>query len=83
MSDWQPIETAPSDTPVRMGGYDRGYGDEPDLKWRTTIGVAWETETNWFGRKRRVRAWPPGNYTHWQPLPPPPENSTNPNGDPK
>lgn len=71
---WRPIDTAPSDTPVRIGGYDKGYGDDAPLKWREDVGVVWRTKATLFGPKRVSAMNSMTDYTHWQPLPPPPED---------
>lgn len=65
MSEWQPIETAPTDVAL-----DKGY-----LLWdgrQTHIGAVWWFEDN----ERQIPAWFNGEYrirpTHWMELPEPP-----------
>jgi hypothetical protein len=67
--EWQPIETAPIDVPVRLGGWRRAYGKD-GMEWATDIGAAWESERGFF-RTKIKRGWR-SEYTHWMPLPPPP-----------
>jgi hypothetical protein len=72
MTDWQPIETAPADVPVRLGGWENAYSHEgPPLRWATRVHAAWHTK-NFFLFKLVVRDEYTREYTHWQPLPPPP-----------
>jgi hypothetical protein len=66
MSDeWQPVETAPIDVQVRLGGWSV-FNDR--LDWRQSDGVAW-TRGFFGGRKRTYYG---ENYAYWMPLPPPP-----------
>ena len=66
---WQPIETAPVDTMVQLGKYEDDY--KGGLAWRKSVGIAWETHRVFLMKCVR-REWCDRNYTHWQPLPPPP-----------
>ena len=71
MTDWQPIETAPTGVIVRLGWWEERYSpDRPPLVWRTSVGIAWEKTL--FGRKRAFRSHDLGKATHWKPLPEPP-----------
>ena len=73
MSEWQPIETAPVDTIVRMGYWDDHsyYSSKPDdLRWRTETGVAVSLRFGFFGW--RVKTSYGSKATHWMPLPEPP-----------
>ena len=70
MSEWQPIETAPKDGRYVLcfarGKHDAGSQNAREDQWRvdhfSRRGVWW-------------RMLPETPYTHWQPLPPPPEAS--------
>ena len=66
MSDWQPIETAPTGVTVRLGRWDVFDGH---LRWREREGVAFK-RVFWLWRAR-ADDWM--NATHWMPLPAPPE----------
>lgn len=72
MGEWQPIASAPKGVPVLI--YGRGMTGLPE------IGVAWQEQFHW----QTTPSWEPvgvSGYewdfyiepTHWQPLPPPPE----------
>lgn len=70
--DWQPIEAAPRDgTRVllysRLSGSDNervmlGYWEESD---DDECDAGWMTDSEW---------WPDFDFTHWQPLPGPPND---------
>jgi hypothetical protein len=73
MSEWQPIETAPTGKGVRILGFgtDMGFNDEP------AIGVV---EWNHFrghwvlaGSEATEYSPEPCVVTHWMPLPEPPQ----------
>jgi hypothetical protein len=76
MTDWQPIETAPKDQTIMLyrpaanewfqvapGKWDTNdFHARPKPYWSCPYGIAFVYD---------CRAFPP---SHWQPLPPPPEN---------
>ena len=69
--EWQPIETAPSDTVVELGWWDKDANG--NNKWRTEFGVAFESHPFFFGlfKVRLRKVW----YTersHWRNTPEPP-----------
>lgn len=67
MSDWQPIETAPRDVKVIMGGW---YIVSERKDWETRDGVVYESYLFGFLKRRTIRS---SDYTHWMPLPEPPK----------
>ena len=62
---WQPIETAPTNVPVRLGYWDI-WNDRQT--WCERDGIAYKRRY-WLWR---VRADYYEEATHWQPLPEPP-----------
>lgn len=66
MSNWQPIETAPANTPVRVGKW---VFRREETEWRESEGVVWRPRL--FGL---IRQWEyvGREYHYWKPLPPPP-----------
>lgn len=71
MTDWQPVETAPIDTRVEVGGWSVLFDK---AEWRTNSGVARESYRFLFWTRVRL-AYYGKEYTHWRPLPPPPAAS--------
>ena len=69
---WQTIDTAPIDTPVQLGGYTDNCTLNGAVRWRTNVGIVWESE-GWWIFKRVIRCLYNREYTHWKPLPAPPE----------
>jgi hypothetical protein len=68
---WHPIEDAPLDTPVRVGGYDDMGGK---LWWKTDVRVVRRTIPENIFRRSRV-VFDRGyvfEYTHFKLLPEPP-----------
>ena len=71
--EWQPIETAPSDTVLELGWWEKFDTLLSQKKvWRTEFRVAWETERFIFWKIRR-RIWR-SEATHWRYPPPPPSD---------
>lgn len=70
MSEWQPIETAPTETHVMCGKWENGYNQERTPEWKTSIGPAWRS--GFFGLTRK-RTYFGEEYSHWKPLPEPPK----------
>lgn len=69
MSAWQPIATAPTDGPfiaARPSALSRGV----PTYWQMDI-VSIDDETGDLSRDYDY-GWSLNDYTHWQPLPPPP-----------
>lgn len=67
MMEWQPIETAPTDTRVMLGKWSFGASTP---YWYESDGIPWES--CWFGYSRRSN-FDGKYYTHWKPLPEPPK----------
>ena len=68
-SGWMPIESAPRDG-TRVDLWAEGYGRKPDMYWRLVERHKTEGWTDdWYGRGALFGE---GQFTHWQPLPPPP-----------
>lgn len=70
--EWQPIETAPANTPVRVGKWEF-WREVPE--WKESEGVVWRPGL--FGL---IKHWEyvGKEYHYWQPLPPPPKSSETP-----
>ena len=74
---WQPIETAPKYTPIRLYAQGGGFYDE-DFNPSGSVEGHWSDDTHWSGA-----FWDPHQDcwyrrdgivpTHWIPLPAPPE----------
>lgn len=62
MTNWRPIETAPKDG-AEILGYRESEDDQLVCYWHHDLGRFVETVEHHFGR-----------FTHWQPLPEPPES---------
>jgi hypothetical protein len=69
---WQPIETAPRDEEILVA-----------VQVRTTSGLTWwerrviviDSETGTISDTDCDHGWRADDYSHWQPLPTPPENN--------
>jgi hypothetical protein len=68
MSNWQPIETAPTGQKVRLGKWYFAFDGKPI--WMTSAAIAYEA--TFFGLSKRATFYG-DEYTHWMPLPSPPE----------
>jgi hypothetical protein len=66
---WQPIETAPIGVHVKLGKWRVGFIDDVPDRWFQSDGIA--RKQGWFGP--RIVA---SDYSHWMPLPAPPEIDT-------
>lgn len=69
MSEWQPIETMPTDdgwSDHVLFGIMRPWG------WEQWVGQCDDGDI-WLGRDGEGACWECDVPTHWQPLPPPPE----------
>ena len=67
MDEWKPLNTAPVDQAVLLGGWDI-YGS--NAEWREMSGVVFES--SFFGLFKSKR-YVPSHYTHWKTLPAPPK----------
>lgn len=67
--EWQPIKTAPANTPVLVYWRDR-YGYHMTVAERWTDGEWANSEPNGYCEDPRIQT-----PTHWTPIPPPPVNS--------
>jgi hypothetical protein len=65
-SKWQPIETAPTNVRVLCGRWDIWMDRQ---EWRVSDGAVFES---WFFGLLKKRTYHGREYSHWQPLPPPP-----------
>ena len=68
MSAWQPIATAPTDEPFIAAIHVSVRG--VPTYWQMDV-VSVDSETGDVSRDDDV-GWSLNDYTHWQPLPPPP-----------
>lgn len=74
MSDWHPIETAPSDGSMFLA-FNSAHGDMAVIG-RTTIDNGMWRWTDVGGANRGIQnMWFDGYFQFWQPLPAPPANS--------
>lgn len=69
MENWKPIETAPPDTPVRVGKWEFWGGKK---EWKENEGVVWRPR--FFGLIKS-REYVGKEYHFWKELPPPPAAS--------
>lgn len=70
-SEWQTIDSAPTDVWVHCGGWEKSYDASKPLVWKEDPGVVWE-RTFWGKRK----TYHGKEYSHWRPLPAPPSDRT-------
>ena len=68
MTDWQPIETAPHETPVLLYSPPDHFGRSTIEVGLASAGRTWPAPG---GGTFSNRTWH-GYATHWMPLPPPP-----------
>lgn len=68
---WQPIETAPRDGTEILLGYAGSHSCAG--YWMGDPALNYWNETGWFWTGANVITEHPDSPTHWQPLPPPPE----------
>lgn len=66
--EWKPIDTAPADTNVEVGGWEIYNGSR---MWAVSSGMVFETRL--FGLWKQ-RQYVGRVFSHWRPLPPPPIN---------
>lgn len=73
MSDWQPISTAPKDGTV-IQVWHAIHGCPVSVMWKEE-GFRFRGEILHWIERTYTSSWPERAFTHWMPLPQPPEDA--------
>jgi len=75
--EWQPIETAPKDgTPHVRGLWVCDATSGYPLYWQVDAGCEHTDDGDWILSDGYTSGWHADDYSHWMPLPEPPQYST-------